>query len=198
MKITYYPLTERPPRLNQLRGLGYKTFESKDFDLNLIGIRSQNRTAGKFDDLFMVIYKHADQYVQEEYVCTVDPSAEQHLAPNHEVGVAILKAGQYRGAYKLGKHRGKYKALVQTGGKVTIYRDNTLDREADHIQPIAGYFGINIHRAHSYKIATSTQYYSHGCTVIQHPADYARLISLCEIQEKLLGYKSFTYTLLED
>ncbi len=198
MKITYYPLSERPPRLNQLRGLGYATFEEKDFDLNLIGIRSRNRTPGRFDDLFMCIYRHGDQYVQEEYICTVDPSAEQHLDPTNPKGVAILKAGQYRGAYSLDMHRGKYLALCQRNAEVTVYRDNTLDRTSDHIREESGYFGINLHRAHEYKIVESTKWYSMGCTVIQHPSDFARLISLCQIQRKLHGYEKFTYTLLED
>ena len=198
MMICKYPKEVRPPRLNQLRALGYKTFETTDFDLNLIGVRSRNRTPGKFDDTFYCIYLDRGEWIEERFICTVDPSAEQHLDPTNPRGVAILKPGQYRGVYKLDMHRGKYLALCQRNGEVTVYRDNTHDRRSDHIREESGMFGINIHRAHESLIKTSTKWYSSGCTVIQHPADFARLMALCQMQVDLLGYESFTYTLLED
>ena len=185
-----------PPILRKVSAMGYKTFESGDFDLNLIGLRSKSRRPGLFDDEFRVCYKDGFDWIEERYVCTTDPSMEQHLNPDNKKGVAILKAGQYRGVYQLDMHRGSYEALCQRGGEVAVYRDNNRDDRSDHINEESGYFGINIHRAHNKKIVSSTQYYSHGCQVIQNPADFARLIALAKLQIGQ-GYKTFTYTLIE-
>ena len=80
---------------------------------------------------------------------------------------------------------------------MVVYRDNTGDNKSDHINEDEGMFGINGHRAHATKLVHSTKYYSAGCQVLRHPADFARLIALCEMQVARWG-NSFTYTLLED
>jgi hypothetical protein len=187
----------KPPILQRLITRGYKVFEGEDHDLNLIGIRSKNRTAGSFDDLFVCVYREDGVWIQETYQATCDPSAEQHISPTNDKGVAILKAGQYRGVWTLDLHGGVYRALCQRGAMVTVYRDNTGDSTSDHINEDTGWFGINGHRAHKTKLVDSTKYYSSGCQVLRHPADFARLIALCEMQEAKWG-NSFTYTLLEE
>ena len=122
---------------------------------------------------------------------------EQHLNPTNSKGVAILKAGQYRGVWQLDMHRGKYIALCQRGAMVTVWRDRNKDGVADHVNADTGWFGINCHRAHANHLVESTKYYSAGCQVIRSPADWARLLSLCRLQaENGLG-SSYSYTLLE-
>ena len=96
MKIRIYPKDERPPILQRVRDLGYVTFEEKEHDLNLIGVRAAQRRAGKFDDKFHVVYLESGFWIHEEYVCTVDPSKEQHFDPTNPKGVAILKVRQDR------------------------------------------------------------------------------------------------------
>ncbi len=188
-----------PPLLSVCYSKGYKVFDGdRDYDLNLIGVRSESRVAGNFDDRFYVIYQELGQWIQEDYECTTDPSAEQHLNPTHEQGVAILKPGQYRGVWKLDMHAGKYLALCQRGSVVTVYRDRNRDRVADYVNEDTGWFGINCHRAHPYKLVSSTRYYSAGCQVIRSPVDFARLLSLCTLQaENGLG-DTYTYTLLHN
>ena len=61
-------------------------------------------------------------------------------------------------------------------------------------------FGINIHRASSARsgsLATSTRYFSAGCQVLVHPADFARLIALCQMQVGRGIGDTFSYTLIE-
>lgn len=190
---------QEPGLLSVCRSLGYTVFTKlQDYDLNLIGVRSPSRIAGRFDDRFYVIYREQGQWIQEDYECTTDPSMEQHLDPTNKKGVAILKAGQYRGVWKLDMHRGKYLALCQRGAVVTVYRDNNEDGISDHVSEDTGWYGINCHRAHPYKLVDSTQYYSAGCQVIRSPVDWARLISLCHLQyHHGLGDK-YSYTLLEN
>ncbi len=195
--MNYETFNVEPPLLRLLRAKGYAVFDGEDHDLNLIGIRSKNRTAGSFDDFFVCIYREAGMWIKETYQATCDPSAEQHKDPTNPKGVAILKAGQYRGVWKLDKHAGKYLALCQRGAMVTVYRDNTGDTTSDHINEDTGWFGINGHRAHETKLVDSTKYYSAGCQVLRHPADFARLMTLCKMQAARWG-DSFTYTLIEE
>jgi hypothetical protein len=185
-----------PSILRRVESMGYKIFTGKDHDLNLIGVRSPGRTPGRFDDMFHCVYKERGEWIEERYVCTTDASLEQHLNPGNEKGVAVLKPGQYRGVWRLDSHRGKYLALCQRNGEVTVYRDNNRDNKTDYLTEDTGYFGINIHRAHELRLVDSTRYYSAGCQVLQHPADFARLMALCRMQIAM-GYKSFSYTLIE-
>ena len=64
-------------------------------------------------------------------------------------GTAVLVPGQHRRCYKLGRHQGKYEALVQAE-VLQVYRDNNKDTKVDAGGPIdSGWHGINIHRASS-------------------------------------------------
>lgn len=197
--MRYIPHTDTPRRLKQMRSMGYATFENKNYDLNLVGIRSNVRRADAFDDLFCVFYKDRGMWVEERYKCTVDAGAYWLQNPYKSEGCAILKAGQYRGLWSLDLHRGKYQALCQKdNAPVTVWRDNNKDLIHDHRSEETGYFGINCHRALQYSVAHQVGRFSAGCTVIQHPADYSRLITLCKMQENAGNGRTFTYTLIED
>jgi len=78
-------------------------------------------------------------------------------------GMASLKPGFYQ-AHQCGLHKGKYEALVQTGGPVTVIRDG------DPPYPDTGHFGINIHRG---GFGTTS---SEGCQTV-HPSQYADFIA---------------------
>ncbi len=195
--MKYELFSDKPPILSRLESMGYKTFDGEDHDLNLIGIRSASRIAGSFDDRFICVYREEGLWVQETYQASCDASAEQHRDPSNEKGVAILKAGQYRGVWHLDLHRGKYMALCQRGAAVVVYRDNNGDAVSDHVNEESGYFGINGHRAHETRLVDSTKYYSAGCQILRHPADFARLIALCKMQAAKWG-DGFTYTLIEE
>lgn len=197
--MRYIPHTDTPRRLKQMRSMGYATFENKNYDLNLVGIRSNVRRADAFDDLFCVFYKDRGMWVEERYKCTVDAGAYWLQNPYKSEGCAILKAGQYRGLWSLDLHRGKYQALCQKdNAPVTVWRDNNKDLIHDHRSEETGYFGINCHRAMQYSVSHQVGRFSAGCTVIQHPADYSRLITLCKMQEIAGNGRTFTYTLIED
>ncbi len=109
-----------------------------------------------------------------------------------------MKPGQYRKAYRIGKHNDKYKALRQQGD-VTVYRDANRDNNLDTIgmPEDTGIFGINIHRSGEYSASTLVNKWSAGCQVFQDPDHFQFFLALCEKARSKFS-NSFTYTLLNE
>jgi len=102
--------------------------------------------------------------------------------------IASLVPGVYY-AHTFGQHRGKYFALVQRNGEVTVKRDG-VDK------PESGFFGINIHKG-GYKGT-----FSEGCQTL-HPDQWAGFINNVQSEAKrLLGGKwetaTIPYVLIEE
>ncbi len=191
------------PRLDRIktamRSRGYKIYESGRWRLNIVGLRSRNRKAGQFDDWITLFWKRHGEWQFRAYPATTDPSAKYLLKPLSSAwrkgGTAILKPGQYRGAYAIGKH-GRYDALVQIH-KVTVYRDKNKDTILDASgKEHRGYYGINIHRAHWKDVLQEVGAYSAGCQVIQDPRDFVKFMRIVKGFRSRHGNR-FTYTLLD-
>lgn len=177
-----------------IQSKGYSFFTGQ-YNVNLVGVRSANRTAGSWDDWFFILYQeNGVNKIRAFDEFTTDPGSYYLQYPINSAGCAITVPGQHRGVWQIGIHNGKYEALVQTGGTIRVYRDNdrdaTLDMLSSTIQ--TGMFGINLH--HGYDSATIGQY-SAGCQVFRHPADLTTVLGLCKKSRDLYG-NSFTYTLL--
>lgn len=178
-----------------VKSKGHAFFESGNYNVNLIGVRGSTRTAGKWDDKFYLLYKENGKEKMLSFGnFTTDPGTYYLQHPMNPKGCAILVPGQYKGAYKIGLHNGKYEALVETGGPVSVYRDNNkntvLDMSNKTIQ--RGNFGINIHHGGN---SSTIGKYSAGCQVFKNPADLQTLLNVCKKSRNLYG-NSFTYTLL--
>lgn len=179
---------------------GYAWFEKGVYNLNIIGVRANaNRTVtNKFDDLLIVDYNTNVGHKRVMYNITTEPGTNYMKNPCNKDGAAILVPGQYRGCWKLGLHRGKYKALTQKKA-VKVYRDNNKDNKYDlfseNIQE--GIFGINIHRSNEAWTRTTVDQYSAGCQVFNSPIEFNAFMRLCEEQRKRYG-NSFTYTLINE
>lgn len=187
---------------------GYLFFEKGIYDLNIIAIRSNqgNRVTNLFDDYLVVLYKATDtgdnnkDFTKKIYRITTEPG-EYYMTKGmmNSKGTAILAPGQYHGCWKMGLHRNKYKALVQTG-KVFVYRDNNKNKMYDLVpeQLDAGIFGINIHRANKDTVQLFVGDYSAGCQVFADPNEFRSFMRLCELQTENGKPNSFTYTLLDE
>lgn len=181
---------------------GYAWFDdNKAYNLNLIGIRSKNKQAGYFDDIFCIIYRsQVGQWCMQTFPCTTDPSGYFLKEPLHTSGTAILIPNQYRGAYKLGPHgKSKYKALRQIKS-MKYWRDNNLDTILDFgvSEELHAIIYTNIHRANKSYISPKVRKHGAGCQVFQNNADFDYMLCICEMQVKLHGWETFTYTLLEE
>lgn len=166
-------------------------------DLNIVGIRTKDMASNRFNDWLTVFYIFDDVWNFFAFPATTDPGMFYRQNPINVKGTAILKPGQYRGAYKIGRHK-TYKALQQQK-PVTVYRDADRDKTLDTAGIIeeTGMFGINIHHASAYKSSTIVNKWSAGCQVLQDIDHFKFLMMLCETARKKFG-NSFTYTLLEE
>lgn len=181
-----------------LKQKGYLVY-TQPYQLNIVGIRSNNKVSLSFDDFIAWFYYDDNGKLQGQVVAaTTDPSVQFLKNPKNSKGTAILKSGQYVHAYQLGMHKGKYKALVQIQ-PVTVIRDNDRDGFTTFRDTTeTGLFGINIHRASRGKQnETIIGPDSEGCQVLQNENDYNNLIAAAEKSANLYG-NNFTYTLIDE
>lgn len=177
---------------------GHTVFRHGEYNLNIVAIRdTQNPNASTFNDVICVFYRSLGRWCLHQFKITTDAGTYYRQNPLHVDGTAQLAAGQYRGAYKLAKHKGQYPALVQVRA-VNYYRDNDLDTALDQTGELhSGLIGANIHRAHPEAELEQVGRYSAGCQVFSNPHEYAFFMALCNLSAKTHGDK-FTYTLLTD
>lgn len=188
-----------PPPLARIQKLGFKVFEDGAYNLNLFGIRSPSKQAGTFNDLLGCAYKTAvnSEWRVAYWPATTDPGVYYLESPMNVAGCAALVADkQYRGAYQIGLHRGKYRALVQRG-PVSVYRDDNRDKVLDYDPStiIEGLFGINIHKAGA--ASTVVGRWSAGCQVHATTSGHEDMMSL--VDKQLSAHPTWTkmtYTLL--
>lgn len=180
-----------------VKSKGYVWFEgSKDYDVNIVALRNSStgqKVTNVFDDVMTLSYKINNQWHFKSWPVTTDPGKKGVLEFHNPNGVARLIEGQYRGAYVIGLHQGKYEALKQAK-KVKVYRDSNRDLAYNENRVQEGVFGINIHKAGV--DSTYVENWSEGCTVFKKSADFEEFMSICRKAKQIHG-NSFTYTLIE-
>lgn len=184
--------------LQLLSRKGYRLF-SRDYELNVVGIRSANPTPTTFDDEFFVFWcepagenSQKRRWVIRHYAGTTDPGTYWLKNPRFSRGTAIVKEGQYLNCWAIGKHKGYYDALVQVGPITVLVdanRDGVLDLNSD--QETSG-TGINLHRAKLNGTSVEVGQWSAGCQVIASSADFAELMLLAKRHAQLYGRISYT------
>lgn len=181
------------------RGFDVFKNDTKPYNLNIVGIRAAQPTPNKFNDLMCVFWKYEGQWNIYKMQCTTLPGLYWLENPMNSKGCAILKEGQYKGVYEIDLHNGKYEAICQRLGPVTVYRDDDKDTEYDMLEGTeqTGMFGINLHRASAYKELDDVDKNSAGCQVIQDPNEYEVHMGIANMAAEIWGNK-FTYTLINE
>jgi hypothetical protein len=180
----------------------YKFFDTphRKLNLNLIGVRRDNQGSNTFDDFLLVMYREEELMISHRWQATTDPGKYWLIHPMNPKGTAVLVPGQYRATWQLGKHQGKYEALVQRK-PVKVWRDNSKDEVIDYNNIVTlvdeGYFGINIHRSNPYDMSYEVNKWSAGCQVFKKVDDFNTFMELCRDSAKIYGPK-FTYTLIDE
>jgi hypothetical protein len=182
---------------------GYVWFSdktNKGYDVNIVGVRNneesiKDKVTNVFDDCLTISYK--DESGNWQFFCwmaTCDPGKKGVQQFGNKKGVARLVPNQYRGVWKVDKHQGKYDALCQRLGNVTVWRDANKDLVFEKNVTDTGMFGINIHKAG--QDSTWVENWSEGCQVFKRVKDFDQFMSICKKAAKIHGNK-FSYTLLE-
>ena len=186
-----------------VKSKGYTWFEDADnqgYDVNIVGVRNNHpsiadKVTNLFDDCLTISYK--DESGNWQFYCwnaTTDPGKKGVQQFHNKKGVARLVPNQYRGVWKIDKHQGKYDALCQRLGPVTVWRDSNKDLVFEERVTDTGIFGINIHKAG--QDSQWVENWSEGCSVFKRVKDFDVFMSICKKAAKIHGNK-FTYTLLE-
>jgi len=165
-----------------------------DGQINLIGVRSANRKAGKFDDYIHLAWVTDGLWNHRTYPATTDPGIPW-LEDGPDKGTAIMCPGSWP-VYRFDNHQGRvgYRTLCQRAGVIRCYRDDDgdaiLDLNHDSIEE--GWFGLNIH--HAGEDSTIVGRWSAGCQVFSRKSDWADAMDICEAS----GAELFTYTLITE
>jgi hypothetical protein len=179
---------------------GYRFFDRGIYNLNLFGIRNASLEVDSFNDWLGVAFR--DEWANPHCLLfrgSTKPGLyylKQGML--HKKGTAILIPGQYRGAWKLGYHRG-YEALQQRKkGVFRVWRDADLDSQFDYSGPVYhDVQGLNGHTTSFRTEVDRVDRYSAGCQVFQDDLDFQQVILI--VKRALRYYRnSFTYTLLEE
>ena len=194
------------------KGLDNAGASSKmDFDQwNLVGIRNslpvKNKYSNRFTDLIALIGPEKSKQV-EIYPATTTPGVAMMFNPFRRwwlssslkdtinlSGLAILQPGVYD--YSVGKHRGKYEALIQSGTSSVGRIDPVEEASNLKFQTYSpskkenGQFGINIHKAGA--DTPSVDSWSAGCQVLKKSGDFNELMQTV----KSSGQNKFKYALI--
>lgn len=173
----------------------YKLYTEGDLNLNIFGIRSNIRKANLFDDTIGILYKFNNKWTLFTAEGTTDAGNKSLVSPVNNKGCAILKAGQYIGAFKIGYHKGRYEALIQNK-ELPVYRDNNYDTVLDFDEKTLenGMFGINIHHASNIGKSSLVENWSAGCQVIADITDWNDFMHIVNLS----GGRIFSYTLFNE
>ena len=179
-----------------LKKKGYLVFEddSKNFNLNIVGIRTNDHKANTFNDWMVMFWKFQGHWNNMIFPITTDPGIYWRENPMNVKGTAILQEGQHRGMWKVGTHKG-YPALQQHK-PCTVIRDMDKDSELDfNGEEDFGHFGINHHKAGLNSLQVDK--WSAGCQVQPNSALWHIEMEIFKESASLWG-NSFTYTLIHE
>lgn len=181
-----------------VKAKGYTYFTGpKNYDVNIVGVRNSDtgkKVSNLFDDKITLSYKLDGVWQYHEWDNTTEPGKKGVIQYDNSKGVARLVPGQYRGVYAISMHRGKYEALCQRLGNVTVYRDANKDMIFDEVKTDTGMFGINIHKAGA--VSSFVENWSLGCQVFKRTKDFDEFMVLVNKAKTYHG-NHFTYTLIE-
>jgi hypothetical protein len=194
------------------KGLDNSGASSKmNFDQwNLVGIRNslpvKNKYANRFTDLIALIGPEKSKQVKV-YPATTTPGVAMMFNPFRRwwlssslsdtvnfSGLAILQPGVYD--YSVGKHKGKYEALVQSGtasvGRIDPVEEagNLKFKTYSPSKKENGSFGIDIHKAGA--DTPSVDSWSAGCQVLKKSGDFNDMMQTV----KSSGQNRFKYALI--
>lgn len=171
---------------------GYRVF-TRDYELNIVGVRAKELVPATFDDEFFVFWYEGGRLNSRHYKGTTDPGTYYLRNPLRPTGTVIVREGQNLACWSIGKHKGLYDALVQTG-PIRVLRDNAQNGQLNlaTATPETATSGINFHRAALDGKSIDVGKWSAGCQVLSSSSDFAELLRLAKRHQQLYGALSYT------
>ena len=182
--------------LNKVKSLS--SFKSVPQGYWILGIRSNEDAANKFDDKFYLFNGELFVTVTTGTTNPGTPVLEGGFLKYNKLGAAVLKAHEwYYDVWSYGLHMGKMPALKQVGNFI-VFRDGDRDDKSEEIGiPTKGSgYGINFHAAtydNNFKgLQENIGNWSAGCQVVNNKQKHLEIIKLVKPQKKV------TYVLLNE
>jgi hypothetical protein len=161
-----------------------RNFKEIPADFWICGIRKTDDKPDKFDDVFYLM--KGDKIIIET-TGTTHPGKAVLMGGfkkyNKKGAAVVVSNSWYNKVWKKGYHKRVYKALVQIGAKIDIYRDGNADDKIDASGKIySGFFGINFHLSGKNPLKNLIKkiigFWSAGCQVCNVYADYRKIIKI--------------------
>lgn len=194
-------MTTREEVVAALTKHGYPLYDSRDYDLTLVGLRKQPGTPNTFDDELCVLYHENGQPMFKCYPFTTDPGLYWLQHPMNVEGTSIMCPGHYPHCWMIGIHLygspNAYEALVQSGpGVFDVWRERSAVGAEVYEGPVyKDASGVNCHHAGAH--STSVDAWSAGCQVFANYEDFTDFMSLAYKQRAAGIGDHFSYTLLD-
>lgn len=168
----------------------------KPYNLNLIGVRSDDMTPDVFNDALGVLWQDVYGWNMVMHDGTTDPGLYYLNNPENVNGTFIMAPGFHQGLWKWGTHKG-YPAFQQIGvarGWRDADRDNQFDMEPGKVINVSN-AGINMHKAGEESTVVSK--WSAGCQVRSRADDHYLVGELAKLSLKHWN-NSFSYMLFTE
>ncbi len=137
------------------------------------------------DAKFVIRFVQGVPVIAGSWEATTEPGKYWTVNRMNAKGTARIAFGQYE-SWQLGLHRGEHEALVQTGGTVTVHRDD----DENYIRPAdpadTGWFGINQHWGYDLPRGDVGSA-SAGCLVGRTRQGHREFMQLAKTDERFLA-----------
>jgi hypothetical protein len=183
---------------------GYAFFDKGDFNFNFIWVRNDLHATNHFTDDLYVAYKEDGVEKVLAVKCTTKPGLRGSLLNPLTVegikGTAVIKEGQYRGAWQFidsYSQFSKYPFFRQVK-PIDYFRDGDMDEEIDLVNEQKNkLFGTHWHRMSNFNDQRQIDKFeinnwSLGCMGAPYP-EFKKIVSL--VRKSLTGNK-FTGTII--
>lgn len=160
--------------------------------MNIDGTPNDN-APNRFNDVRMVIeFENGVPKITGIWQATSEPGKKYTENPLAGTGgAARIKFGQYR-AWQVGMHHGTQEALVQTGGAVTVCRDENRDYRRDGDRQTTGFYGINQHWGYDLP-ENDVGGSSAGCLVGRTKAGHREFMALIKTDPRYVADQKYIF-----
>lgn len=168
-------------------------------EVNIVYVRGMDangeanaNTPNSFNDLRIVLgFLGGEPKILRSWPATVEPGKRYVLGRINPKGAAYIIDGQQR-AWRVGIHRGHHEALIQTGGPVTVTRDDNEDFNREGDPQDTGWFGINQHGGYDQPLGDIGGA-SAGCLVTPSMDEHAEFMALVKKDPRYQADHDYTF-----